>query len=121
MKNLGSDLFDPPLISTMESDSSNDVVSRDADFGFAFNDSNFSDRTLRIEILADDNSTECFAGDDVSQSISDWARHRKRRREDVVKKEIGQFIRVYIYIFLFFRVYYVCVKFVTVKLIQNWK
>ncbi|XP_017219290.1 BTB/POZ domain-containing protein At2g46260 isoform X2 [Daucus carota subsp. sativus] len=88
MKNLGSDLFDPPLISTMESDSSNDVVSRDADFGFAFNDSNFSDRTLRIEILADDNSTECFAGDDVSQSISDWARHRKRRREDVVKKEI---------------------------------
>lgn len=87
MKNLGSDLFDPPTTSTMESDCSNDVVPRDADFGFAFNDSNFSDRTLRIEILADDNSPENLSGDDVSQSLSDWARHRKRRREDVVKKE----------------------------------
>ncbi|KAL8118976.1 BTB/POZ domain-containing protein POB1-like isoform X1 [Apium graveolens] len=87
MKNLGSDLFDPPPTSTMDSDCSNDVVSRDADFGFAFNDSNFSDRTLRIEILADDNSPESFSGYDVSQSLSDWARHRKRRREDVVKKD----------------------------------
>lgn len=102
MKNLGSDLFDPPPTSTMDSDCSNDVVSRDADFGFAFNDSNFSDRTLRIEILADDNSPESFSGDDVSQSLSDWARHRKRRREDVVKKENGQFVSfLYLCVYLY--------------------
>lgn len=92
MKNLGTDLFDPPLTSNMESSDSNDVGSRDADFGFAFNDSNFSDRTLRIEILPDDNSPKSFSGDDVSRSLSDWARHRKRRREDVVKKDNGQFV-----------------------------
>lgn len=48
---------------------------RDPDFGFAFNDSNFSDRLLRIEIMADPEGFHC-------QSLADWARNRKRRRDN---------------------------------------
>ncbi|TYJ07727.1 hypothetical protein E1A91_A11G025400v1 [Gossypium mustelinum] len=55
------------------------------DFGFAFNDSNFSDRVLRIEIIPD--SPETKSDGDCCSSIADWARNRKRRREDF-KKEI---------------------------------
>ncbi|MBA0756421.1 hypothetical protein Gogos_020869 [Gossypium gossypioides] len=55
------------------------------DFGFAFNDSNFSDRVLRIEIMPD--SPETKSDGDCCSSIADWARNRKRRREDF-KKEI---------------------------------
>ena len=58
----------------------------DGDFGFAFNDSNFSDRVLRIEIVAD--SPETRPEGDACHSLADWARHRKRRREDV-KKDNG--------------------------------
>ncbi|KAG0490608.1 hypothetical protein HPP92_007471 [Vanilla planifolia] len=49
-------------------------------FEFAFNSSNFSDRVLRIEVVG--GPSERKAGDDGCGSISDWARHRKRRRED---------------------------------------
>ncbi|GLU05908.1 hypothetical protein SLE2022_229810 [Rubroshorea leprosula] len=58
----------------------------DPDFGFAFNDSNFSDRVLRIEIIAD--LPESKSDSDACSSIADWARNRKRRREDI-KKENG--------------------------------
>ncbi|XP_057521642.1 BTB/POZ domain-containing protein POB1-like isoform X2 [Amaranthus tricolor] len=60
--------------------------SSESDFGFAFNDSNFSDRTLTIEIILDlsDNKSH---GDNCT-TIADWAINRKRRREDV-KKEPG--------------------------------
>ncbi|KAK9668357.1 hypothetical protein RND81_13G054700 [Saponaria officinalis] len=61
------------------------------DFAFAFDDSNFSDRILRVEIIPDlpDFKSD---GQDCS-SIADWARNRKRRREDF-KKENGVCIDV---------------------------
>lgn len=71
----------------MESDFSSGVSAADADFGFAFNDSNFSDRVLRIEILGD--PPENRPDSEACISIADWARHRKRRREDI-KRENGK-------------------------------
>ncbi|KAM5572282.1 BTB/POZ domain-containing protein [Rosa sericea] len=76
MKEAKADQFsDPPPV--MESDS---PPSPEPDFTFAFNDRNFSDRVLRIEILPDvldyKSDGEAFA------SISDWARNRKRRRAE---------------------------------------
>ncbi|KAL9245394.1 hypothetical protein vseg_019055 [Gypsophila vaccaria] len=47
MKDLSRDLFDPRTNSEPEFQKS----PREANFGFAFNDSNFSDRVLRIEIM----------------------------------------------------------------------
>lgn len=61
----------------------------DGDFGFAFNDSNFSDRLLRIEIMGV--PSECHPNGEDCTGISDWDHHRKRRREDI-KKEIGLFL-----------------------------
>ncbi|KAF5206835.1 BTB/POZ domain-containing protein POB1, partial [Thalictrum thalictroides] len=92
------DLFDPRTV--MESDfgagggegsnsekrienSGKASLSSDGDFGFAFNDSNFSDRILRIEILSECPDDKSDA--DGSISIADWARVRKRRREDIKK------------------------------------
>ena len=85
MRNINSDLFDPGT-AVMESDYSRGASASDADFGFAFNDSNFSDRILRIEIMGD--PVEARADSEGCTSIADWARHRKRRREDI-KKENG--------------------------------
>lgn len=88
MKDSNSDLFDPRTV--MDSDfshrGSSSSSTSDADFAFAFNDSNFSDRVLRIEI------TEELPGNrsegEGCNSLADWARNRKRRREDI-KKENG--------------------------------
>lgn len=55
-------------------------------FEFAFNSSNFSDRVLRIEIVA--GPAESKSDGEGCSSIAEWARHRKRRREDI-KKEKG--------------------------------
>ncbi|KAK7258550.1 hypothetical protein RIF29_24130 [Crotalaria pallida] len=88
MKDFNSDLFDPGTATTVmedSSDSSRRASSSDADFAFAFNDSNFSDRILRIEIMSDPLDTR--PDSDSCATIADWARHRKRRREDVIKKE----------------------------------
>ncbi|KAL5718811.1 Boi protein [Ranunculus cassubicifolius] len=89
MKQSSLDLFDPRTI--MESDfasgsSSNSgrISATEGDFGFAFNDSNFSDRILKIEIISesrDNKEDNC----DGSISLADWARVRKRRREDIKK------------------------------------
>ncbi|KAL0290706.1 UNVERIFIED_CONTAM: BTB/POZ domain-containing protein POB1 [Sesamum angustifolium] len=49
-----------------------------SDFAFAFNDVNFSDRVLRIEILPDTAGSK----PDPDDSLADWARNRKRRRDD---------------------------------------
>ncbi|XP_042965599.1 BTB/POZ domain-containing protein POB1-like isoform X1 [Carya illinoinensis] len=86
MRNLdmNTDLFDPR--SVMDSDFSRGPSAGEADFGFAFNDSNFSDRVLRIEIVAD--PAENGHDSEGCTSVADWARHRKRRREDI-KKETG--------------------------------
>ncbi|KAJ8539376.1 hypothetical protein K7X08_013628 [Anisodus acutangulus] len=60
----------------------------ESDFGFAFNDSNFSDRILTIEIVPDSKSD----GEEgcSSSSVVDWDRKRKRRRRrrrEEIKKE----------------------------------
>ncbi|GMY23815.1 BTB/POZ domain-containing protein POB1-like [Fagus crenata] len=86
MRNLdtSTDLFDPRT--GMDSDFTRSVSAADADFGFAFNDSNFSDRQLRIEIMGD--QPEIRPDSDGCTSIADWARHRKRRREDIKKDNV---------------------------------
>ncbi|KAI0507971.1 hypothetical protein KFK09_014101 [Dendrobium nobile] len=62
-------------------------ASADQNFEFAFNSSNFSDRVLRIEIIP--GPAEGKAEGDDCASISDWARQRKRRREDMKKYKDG--------------------------------
>lgn len=84
---MNTDLFDPR--SVMDSDFSRGPSAGEADFGFAFNDSNFSDRVLRIEIVAD--PAENGHDSEGCTSVADWARHRKRRREDI-KKETGKYL-----------------------------
>ena len=81
MRESNTDLFDPRT--DMDSDFSRGASSSDGDFGFAFNDSNFSDRLLRIEIM--DDSLDDSPDGEGCNSIADWARHRKRRREDIKK------------------------------------
>ncbi|CAI9094231.1 OLC1v1029931C1 [Oldenlandia corymbosa var. corymbosa] len=92
MKSLnGGDLFD--ALTEMDSDFPPGDGERgagphshhgsDSDFGFAFNDSNFSDRVLRIEILPD--LPDSKSDSDGCSTIADWARNRKRRREDIKK------------------------------------
>ncbi|EOA26832.1 hypothetical protein CARUB_v10022924mg [Capsella rubella] len=79
-----TDLFDPKT--EMDSTFSRHGSSPEGDFGFAFNDSNFSDRLLRIEILG--GPSDSRSDGEGCTSIADWARHRKRRREDN-KKDNG--------------------------------
>ncbi|XP_050375672.1 BTB/POZ domain-containing protein POB1-like [Argentina anserina] len=50
------------------------------DFIFAYNDPNFSDRVLRIEIIPD--ASDSQSDGDACVSISDCARNRKRRRAE---------------------------------------
>ncbi|XP_050235647.1 BTB/POZ domain-containing protein POB1-like [Mercurialis annua] len=82
MRGSNSDLFDPRT--EMDSVYSRGASSSDGDFGFAFNDSNFSDRLLRIEIMGDMPENKCDG--EGCTSLADWARHRKRRREDIKKE-----------------------------------
>ncbi|KHN35353.1 BTB/POZ domain-containing protein POB1 [Glycine soja] len=87
MKDFNSDLFDPgTVMDSSSSDYSRSASSSDADFGFAFNDSNFSDRILRIEIMGD--PVEARPDSEGCTTIADWARHRKRRREDIKKDNV---------------------------------
>ena len=83
MKDSNSDLFDPVMVMESEWSRGGDAAS-EADFGFAFNDSNFSDRILRIEIM--DDPVDARTDSDACATIADWARHRKRRREDIKKE-----------------------------------
>ncbi|CAL1375186.1 unnamed protein product [Linum trigynum] len=87
MRELGADLFEPRTL--MDSDFSptrTSGSSADSDFGFAFNDRNFSDRVLKIEIIPDLPDTK--SDGDGCITLAEWARNRKRRREDI-KKENG--------------------------------
>ncbi|PWA35892.1 TRAF-like, SKP1/BTB/POZ domain, BTB/Kelch-associated [Artemisia annua] len=55
-------------------------------FAFALNDSNFSDRILRIEIVTEPlDCRDDGGGGDGCTSLADWARNRKRRRDDFKK------------------------------------
>ncbi|KAH6813208.1 POZ/BTB G-protein 1 [Perilla frutescens var. frutescens] len=86
MRDSGLDLFDPRTTVMDSAFSSSPSASRDPDFGFAFNDSNFSDRVLRIEIVAD--SAESQPESEGCKTLADWAlRKSKRRRGDIAKKE----------------------------------
>ena len=57
-------------------------------FEFAFNSVTFSDRVLRIEIVAGDDGPGAKgpAGEGCS-SLADWARQRKRRREELRQRK----------------------------------
>ncbi|MQL92455.1 hypothetical protein Taro_025077 [Colocasia esculenta] len=77
----GADLFDHRAV--MDSDFS--PTSSDHNFEFAFNSSNFSDRVLRIEIMAD--PPESKSDGEGCSSIAEW-RKRKRRREEIKKDEV---------------------------------
>lgn len=59
------------------------------DFAFAFNDRNFSDRVLLIEIVPDSPGAKL----DVvgCSTVSDWARNRKRRRAEI-KRDSGMYL-----------------------------
>lgn len=59
------------------------------DFTFAFNDINFSDRILRIEIVPD--SPEAKPDGVGCSTASDWERNKKRRRADI-KRDSGNFL-----------------------------
>lgn len=79
---MNRDLFDPRTVMESEYDKS----PKEGNFGFAFNDSNFSDRVLRIEIMAGPSDSK--SDGDACCSLYDWARNRKRRREDLKKDVI---------------------------------
>ncbi|KAL1830210.1 hypothetical protein ACET3Z_008622 [Daucus carota] len=66
----------------MASDSSPGRVGSPPDFAFAFNDKNFSDRILRIEIVSDNFGTENVAEDEFD-AVDEVGGHRKRRREEI--------------------------------------
>lgn len=89
-KKIKSDLSDPRAAkkTTITMDSGTSPTVSDADFAFAFNDSNFSDRILRIEIISDLPETKSDGDGCCPTTLADWARNRKRRREDI-KKEPG--------------------------------
>ncbi|XP_071919490.1 BTB/POZ domain-containing protein POB1-like isoform X2 [Coffea arabica] len=100
MKGLNVDLFDPR--STMDADFSpgggaeRPIEPRhgsgsDSDFAFAFNDSNFSDRVLRVEILPD--LPDSKSDPDGCTTIADWARNRKRRREEIRKENAAEIMQ----------------------------
>lgn len=70
----------------MASDFSTGRVKVSPDFGFAFNDKNFSDRVLRIEIVADIGDMKLVAHD--FNSIDELVGNRKRRREDIRNENV---------------------------------
>lgn len=64
-------------------DSGKSAESWSSDFGFAFNDSNFSDRVLLIEIAPDSPGSKPDSPSNPN-TLADWAlRNRKRRRHDL--------------------------------------
>ncbi|KAK4728828.1 hypothetical protein R3W88_021816 [Solanum pinnatisectum] len=55
-----------------------------SDYGFAFDDSNFSDRVLMIEVVPD--LPELKTEEEGLSLVVDWARKRKRRREEINRR-----------------------------------
>lgn len=89
MRDWDLDLFDPrTAVMDMDSDSS-PTAARQSDFAFAFNDINFSDRLLRIEIVADPPETDGCCG------LADWAaRFCDLRHPDVGEKQHGEQVKL---------------------------
>ncbi|CAN6443863.1 unnamed protein product [Victoria cruziana] len=77
---VGDDLFDPLMEPETAGGGSGDM-----DFAFAFNDPNFSDRVLRLEIVG--RAMESNMDEEGCLSISEWARNRKRRREEIKREK----------------------------------
>ncbi|RRT40300.1 hypothetical protein BHE74_00048035 [Ensete ventricosum] len=75
----GADPLDNGTFAT-EMDRDDSLSGGDNNFEFAFNSSNFSDRVLRIEVMAETLGAGAGAG-------IGWAGHRKRRRNDGSKEE----------------------------------
>ncbi|XP_062146211.1 BTB/POZ domain-containing protein POB1-like isoform X3 [Alnus glutinosa] len=96
MGESNADLFDPRTI--MGSDLSTGGLAcrsgsgSDSDFAFAFNDSNFSDRVLRIEIIPDLDLAETKSDGEGGTCIAVWARNRKRRRDEIKKDTAVDFL-----------------------------
>ena len=86
MRDSNTDLFDPRTAMDSDSSPGSTPTVSSCDFGCVFNDINFSHRILRIEIMA--GAQDSRSEGEGCTSIADWARHRKRRREDI-KKENG--------------------------------
>ncbi|KAF5730046.1 hypothetical protein HS088_TW20G00416 [Tripterygium wilfordii] len=63
----------------------------DSDFTFAFNNDNFSNRLLKIEIVPD--LAESKTNAHGCTTIVDWAHNRKRRKEEIKKENV---VRVFI-------------------------
>ncbi|KAI3818518.1 hypothetical protein L1987_12327 [Smallanthus sonchifolius] len=85
MRDSNLDLFDP-ITAVMQSDYLPEDCRGPSDFAFAFNDRNFSDRVLRIEIVSE--PLESAPDGEGCTSLADWARNRKRRREDIKKENV---------------------------------
>ncbi|XP_057780346.1 BTB/POZ domain-containing protein At2g46260-like [Salvia miltiorrhiza] len=83
MRDWGLGLLDPTT-AVMDLDSDSDsTAARQSDFAFAFNDSNFSDRLLRIEIIGDPLDAR------AESDLADWAtRLCELRRRDVLEKQL---------------------------------
>nr|XP_010925791.1 BTB/POZ domain-containing protein POB1 isoform X2 [Elaeis guineensis] len=79
----GGDLFDHRAV--MDSDFSG-ASGSDQNFEFAFNSSNFSDRVLRIEIMAEPPGSK--SDGESGAAAVEWARQPKRKREEI-KKDKG--------------------------------
>ncbi|KAK9749470.1 hypothetical protein RND81_02G128200 [Saponaria officinalis] len=91
MRDLNRDLFDPRTVIEPEFQKS----PREGNFGFAFNDSNFSDRVLRIEIMCGpsdfkDGGGGGGGGSDGCSSHFDLVQYRKRRHEDLKKSIVNR-------------------------------
>ncbi|KAK1377136.1 BTB/POZ domain-containing protein POB1-like [Heracleum sosnowskyi] len=73
----------------MASDLSPGRVNDSPDFAFAFNDKNFSDRVLRIEIVADFFAAKIEDDDDDDiDEFDEMGGNRKRRREDTKNENV---------------------------------
>ncbi|XP_008794992.2 BTB/POZ domain-containing protein POB1-like [Phoenix dactylifera] len=77
----GGDLFDHRAV--MDSDFFG-ASGSDQNFEFAFNSSNFSDRMLRIEIMAEPPGSNSD-GVGAAAAFREWARHAKRKRDEIKK------------------------------------
>jgi hypothetical protein len=57
-------------------------------FEFAFNEANFSNQELQIEVIAGDDDAPGSRGDDAGGGgLADWARHCKHRRWEFFKEK----------------------------------
>ncbi|CAL9176686.1 unnamed protein product [Musa hybrid cultivar] len=81
----GADPLDDGTAAT-DMDRDHSLPGGENNFEFAFNSSNFSDRVLRIEVMAETLGAGAGAG-------IGWDGHRKRRRNDGSKEEAPEFAR----------------------------